>query len=217
MGRYQIDGGGAGFVVGVQGDKRAAPVILRKSMSDTSWLKINLSPDLGGELYSVSAPSSSVIYVCGSSGLVFKTIDGGVNWALHTVPTSQSLNSINFFNNTKGFAVGDSGTILFTSNGGLTGVDEETMPIPNNFVLYQNYPNPFNPSTVIKYSIAVAGNVTLKIFDLLGREVAKLVNKYHERGNFSVNYEASKLSAGVYIYTLSSGRFSQSKKLMLTK
>lgn len=94
---------------------------------------------------------------------------------------------------------------------------ETTSSIVNNFSLEQNYPNPFNPSTVIKYSIAVAGNVTLKIFDLLGREVAQLVNKYHEIGNFSVNFDASKLSAGVYIYTLSFGRFSQSKKLMVIK
>lgn len=94
---------------------------------------------------------------------------------------------------------------------------ETSSSIANNFSLEQNYPNPFNPSTVIKYSIADAGNVTLKIFDLLGREAAQLVNKYHERGNFSVNFDASKLSAGVYIYSLSSGRSSQSKKLMLIK
>jgi len=95
--------------------------------------------------------------------------------------------------------------------------ENPTEKIPTEFRLEQNYPNPFNPSTTIKYSIANAGKVTLKIFDLLGREVAQLVNNYHEKGNFSVQFNALKLSAGVYIYSLSSGVFHQSKKLILLK
>lgn len=100
----------------------------------------------------------------------------------------------------------------------ITPTDVEKIPsIINNFSLEQNYPNPFNPSTIIKYSIADAGNVSIKVFDLLGEEVAQLVNKYHEKGNFSVQFNALKLSAGVYIYSLSSGVFHQSKKLILLK
>ncbi|NJD21074.1 MAG: glycosyl hydrolase family protein [Melioribacter sp.] len=93
---------------------------------------------------------------------------------------------------------------------------EKTQQI-NNFSLEQNYPNPFNPLTIIKYSIADAGNVSIKVFDLLGKEVTQLVNKYHQEGNFSVQFDASKLSSGVYIYSLSSGSFYQSRKLMLIK
>ncbi len=97
-----------------------------------------------------------------------------------------------------------------------TGVGSVTQT-PNNYSLSQNYPNPFNPSTVIRYSIAEAGVVKLKISDLLGREVVELVDKYQEPGNHQINFEASGLAPGVYFYTLSSGKFSESKKLILLK
>jgi len=211
------NGGGSTFIVGVQGDWRAAPAILRQKMSDTSWSQANLFPSPDGELYGVSAPSSSTIYACGSSGLVFKTTDGGDNWILHSVPTTQTLHSINFFNNTKGFAVGDSGTILFTSNGGLTGVEEGTMPIPKIFLLFQNYPNPFNPSTKISWQSPVGSWQTLKIYDVLGNEVATLVDEWKEAESYSVNFNANNLSSGIYFYTLHAGNFDETKKLILTK
>lgn len=94
---------------------------------------------------------------------------------------------------------------------------KDTDNITTDFSLGQNYPNPFNPTTVIQYSIADAGNVTLKIFDLLGREVAQLINKYQDKGTYSVNWDASQIPAGAYIYTLSSGTNTISKKLMLLK
>ena len=182
------NGGGSTFIVGVQGDKRAAPVILRQKMSDTSWTQANLFPSPDGELSGVSTPSANVIYTCGSSGLMFKTTDGGDNWTLLSVPTTQTLHSIYFFSDTRGFAVGDSGTILFTSNGGLTSVDEEPQPMPNDFILFQNYPNPFNPETVISWQLAVSSYVTLKVFDVLGKEVATLVNEEKSPGAYEIEF-----------------------------
>ena len=87
----------------------------------------------------------------------------------------------------------------------------------NSFALSQNYPNPFNPSTMINYSLPQRNNVSLKIFDLLGREVANLVNETQEAGSHSVSFNASKLTSGVYIYTLRTGNNSMSKKMMLLK
>jgi len=208
-------GGGSTFIVGVQGDKYAAPVILRKQMSDTSWTQANLYP--GGELYGISAPSSSVIYACGSSGLVYKTKDGGDNWILHSVPTTQTLHSINFFNDTRGFAVGDSGTILFTSNGGLTDIADEQMPMPNNFVLFQNYPNPFNPSTVISYQLAVGSFVTLKVYDVLGNEVETLVNEFKPTGSYEIPFYAGNLSSGVYFSQLRQNNSLLTKKMIFLR
>lgn len=89
--------------------------------------------------------------------------------------------------------------------------------INSDFSLEQNYPNPFNPDTVIKYSIADAGNVSLKIIDLLGREVAQLVNTYQEKGSYFIKFDASNLSGGVYIYSLTFGSLNQRKKLLLLK
>lgn len=219
------NGGGSTFIVGVQGDWRAAPVILRKKLSDTSWSQSGVYPDPIGELRGVSAPSFSVIYTCGYPGLLYKTIDGGDNWILNSVPTSQSLNSIYFFNDTKGFAVGDSGTILFTSNGGVTGIDEDESSTPDKFQLSQNYPNPFNPSTVISWQLTVGSFVTLKIYDVLGNEIATLVNEEQQAGKHSVNFDATnnhllttnKLSSGIYYYGLKAGNYVQSKGMVYLK
>ncbi|MFA6596716.1 MAG: YCF48-related protein [Ignavibacteriaceae bacterium] len=211
------NGGGSTFIVGVQGDWRAAPVILRQKMSDTSWSRSGVYPDPDGELRRVSAPSSSVIYACGYPGLLYKTIDGGDNWILHSVPTSQSLNSINFFNDTRGFAVGDSGTILFTSNGGVTGIEKDEPSTPEKFQLFQNYPNPFNPSTVISWQLAVGSYVTLKIYDVLGKEVATLVNEFKSPGNYETPFYARNLSSGVYYYQLMQNNSLLTKKMIFLR
>lgn len=89
--------------------------------------------------------------------------------------------------------------------------------VADNFELSQNYPNPFNPVTNIKYSIANNTNVKLVVFDMLGREVATLVNGAQNAGSYEVNFNASNLSSGIYVYTLTAGNFSSSKKLTLLK
>ena len=91
----------------------------------------------------------------------------------------------------------------------------ETSPL--TYDLSQNYPNPFNPSTTIKFQIPNAGNVTLKVFDILGREVTTLVDEFKNEGRYEVNFNAGKLASGVYIYTIKSNDFTASKKLMLVK
>lgn len=87
----------------------------------------------------------------------------------------------------------------------------------NEFMLNQNYPNPFNPSTTISYQLPVSGNVTLKVYDLLGREAATLVDEYKPAGRYEVEFDAGQLASGVYYYTLQSGEFRSSKKLLLLK
>jgi len=85
------------------------------------------------------------------------------------------------------------------------------------YKLEQNYPNPFNPSTRIIYQVAAATNVKLEVFDMLGRKVATLVNERKDAGEYSVNFNASGLSSGVYFYRLQTDKFTQTKKLMLVK
>jgi hypothetical protein len=87
----------------------------------------------------------------------------------------------------------------------------------NTFNLAQNYPNPFNPSTQIQYSIAEAGLVSIKVFDILGRQVAELVNQNQSAGTYTVNFNAQNLSTGVYIYKIESGSFQASRKMVLMK
>ncbi len=106
------------------------------------------------------------------------------------------------------------------SNGGLiTGINSGNAVIntPENFKLSQNYPNPFNPSTVINYSIPKSGLVTLKVYDILGKEVASLVNEFKSAGSYDFKFNASNLSSGVYFYRLESGNFVETKKMSLMK
>ncbi len=88
---------------------------------------------------------------------------------------------------------------------------------PGRFFLEQNFPNPFNNSTFISYSIPRSNFVTLKIVDLLGKEVITLVDEYKEHGHYTVNYDAKNLATGLYFYILESGSFVQSKKMLLVK
>jgi hypothetical protein len=96
------------------------------------------------------------------------------------------------------------------------GIENENN-LPIHYSLNQNYPNPFNPATTISYSIPKAGDVSLKIFNVLGQEVRSLINEYQNAGTYKVSFDASSLTSGVYFYSLSSDNFLQVKKMMLVK
>ena len=89
--------------------------------------------------------------------------------------------------------------------------------LPKEFALFDNYPNPFNPTTTIEYAIPKASFVVLKIYDIIGEEVASLVNEQKPGGNYSVKFDASNLSSGIYFYRITSGNFMATKKLILLK
>ena len=93
----------------------------------------------------------------------------------------------------------------------------ELVNIPNEYALGQNYPNPFNPITMIKYQLPANGFVSLKVYDVLGKEVATLVNEYKVAGYYDVEFNATNLSSGVYFYKLQAGNFVVTKKLLLTR
>jgi len=96
-------------------------------------------------------------------------------------------------------------------------VGNSTKEIPNSYSLSQNYPNPFNPTTKINFALPKQGLVTLKIYDVLGREVRTLVNEVKSAGQYSVDFNASEFSSGVYFYKLESGTFSETKRMLLIK
>ncbi len=98
-----------------------------------------------------------------------------------------------------------------------TSVSQTTNAIPSKFTLLQNYPNPFNPSTKISYQLPVAAHVTLKIYDVLGRELKTLVNQHENAGIHLVTFEATNLPSGVYFFRLEAGAYHDSKKLLLLK
>jgi hypothetical protein len=97
------------------------------------------------------------------------------------------------------------------------GVEEIDGQIPSDYTLAQNFPNPFNPSTKIRYTVPEQANVSLKIYDVLGKEVAELVNVEQTAGTYEASFDASRLSSGIYFYQLSAGNVTISKKMMLLK
>ncbi len=100
----------------------------------------------------------------------------------------------------------------------VTGISSDKINIPKIFRLNQNYPNPFNPTTTITYQLPINSKVTLNIYDILGRQIKTLVNKLQQAGNYKVNFDASKLSSGVYFYRLTMNNgFTQTKKMLLLK
>ncbi|MFA6978537.1 MAG: T9SS type A sorting domain-containing protein [Ignavibacteriaceae bacterium] len=98
-----------------------------------------------------------------------------------------------------------------------TGMDTPKEQVPTTFALKQNYPNPFNPNTVISYQLSVDSKVNLKVFDILGNEIATLVNEEQPLGIYQVSYNQQQLSSGVYFYQLHAGDFVQTKKMILLR
>jgi hypothetical protein len=96
-------------------------------------------------------------------------------------------------------------------------IRESPEKIPSKFSLNQNYPNPFNPSTMINYQLSSAGNVEIKIFDILGNEIESLTNEYEQAGYHSRIFDASKLSSGIYLYRLKVGEYTETRKMTLLK
>jgi hypothetical protein len=109
-----------------------------------------------------------------------------------------------------GILYGDTNTV---------GINILFLNVPVNITLSQNYPNPFNPSTVIRYRLSAAGIVSLKVFDLLGKEVASLVNEKQSAGSYAVDFNSAEynLPSGIYFYTLNAGEFKETKKMVLIK
>jgi hypothetical protein len=107
--------------------------------------------------------------------------------------------------------------LYFDRYNATVGIQNNGGQIPAQYNLSQNYPNPFNPATKIDFAIPVSGNVSIKVFDMLGREIATIVNKEMKAGTYTADFDASKLSSGVYFYKLVSGNYLSTKKMVLVK
>jgi hypothetical protein len=143
------------------------------------------------------------------------TVDSGYTWQEIPTPGNAEINDIVFIDSTKGFAVGKDGVILkyeFKPNS-----VEMVFNNPESFFLYQNYPNPFNPETKLSFVIGHSSFVSLKVYDVLGKEVAVLVDEEKSRGEYEVQFNAAGLSSGIYYYRLTAGDYSSAKKMILMK
>jgi len=204
-----------GYMVG----SRVSPnygAIFKTTDAGNNWKSILITP--GNRLYSLALVDSMAVYVGSNNKIVFKSTNGGNNWITQQLPTYWAVTSSVFFvNQNTGYCCAGN-ELMKTTNGGNVFVKNISSEIPNEYRLFQNYPNPFNPNTNIKYQIKNNKFVTLKVFDLLGREVAILVNEFQKTGTYEVSYDGNNLTSGIYFYVLYADGFKiDSKKLILLK
>ena len=176
-----------------------------------SWTVVNNS----NSAYAVVASGTNLFASIG--GTVFLSTDNGTSWTDVNTGLTESVLSLVVF-----------GTNIFagTSDGGvwrrplsemITSVEQLSTNLPTNFYLSQNFPNPFNPSTTIGYQLAQGSKVTLKVYNVLGKEILTLIDEYKPRGRYEKEFSAVKLPSGVYFYQLSAGSFVETKKMLLIK
>jgi photosystem II stability/assembly factor-like uncharacterized protein len=158
---------------------------------------------------------------------IFRTTDSGASW--DTLQTSLTLNeviyNVEFFNPNISYGTNlnhiyqtiDGWVTYLIVDSAFTGINEQK-DIPMEYYLEQNYPNPFNPTTTINYSIPKAGNVVMKVYDILGNEIKVLVNEEKPTGKYSFSFTPnSTMLSGIYFYQLISGNFSKTKKMLFIK
>lgn len=143
------------------------------------------------------------------------TTNRGETWSEFETPDGTVVYDLQFSDSRTGYAVGENGVIL-KIDPTLVGV-EDYVETPDGFILHQNYPNPFNPTTKIQFQISDRGFVDLKVFDILGNEVATLVNEEKSAGEYEVEFNAKGLSNGIYFYQLKTNKTVQTKKMVYLK
>jgi hypothetical protein len=167
---------------------------------------------VGLEWYGDAFPSAENY----SNGGLFLTEDDGKTWKKLFDGPVNSLTSDN--SKPRNIYMGTGyGITKFLDTLTATSLNDNYNNLPLNYSLSQNYPNPFNATTVIKYTMPTAGFVTLKIYDMLGKEISTVINSHKYAGEHSITYTASDLASGVYLYRLQINDFISSKKFILLK
>lgn len=177
--------------------------------------------------FGIDAKDSNNIWSASGYKFIYST-DAGNNWQEKPTPDSTSIYDLVFINNQLGFACGENGALLKYIEDGSNVKSEEI--IANDFILYQNYPNPFgtkgftnNTTTKISWQSSVGSHQTLKVYDVLGNEVATLVNEYREAGKYEIEFNTVEthrgvsLPSGVYFYELKAGNYIEIKKMILIR
>lgn len=147
----------------------------------------------------------------------YYTLDGGKRWTVFLTPNGEAITDLKFSNKRHGVAVGQHASIL-RYNTDLVGIENSNISIPASIELKQNYPNPFNPQTVITFTLNKPQNVSLRIYDMLGKEIKTLTEGMTSPGFHSIKFDGANVPSGIYFYTLKiDNQFSQTKKMILIK
>ena len=194
-------------------------------------------------LYDIVFKNPNEGVVAGANGVVRYTSDGGMTWQEDTylssltdqdvisltlvdsnTVSSLTVNNYNKYSKNSNIAGGDTTYFLTVSSEPLVDVDDEENTTITQYKLEQNYPNPFNPTTKIRYTIpsnisteGKSFNTKLIVYDVLGNEIATLVDEYKTAGSYEVDFKQMDISTGIYFYKLKAGNFSETKKMILLK
>jgi photosystem II stability/assembly factor-like uncharacterized protein len=189
--------------------------IARSTDGGASWATVYNSGSQ--QLNSVSFADSSVGWVVGSHEIA-KSTNGGNTWASQSWPYPQRyLVAVYCVDPLHAWAVGDQLILRTRDGGGVTGVAPFANGLPNDLILCQNFPNPFNPQTTLRFALPNRSRVVLSVFDVLGREVTRLINSELNAGEHTVVFDATALPSGIYVYRLATDEASISKKCLLLK
>ena len=199
-----------GFIVGEFGS------IARSGDGGNSWGPVNSGTET--DLNSVFFPTANTGFILGKFGKILKSTNGGLAWYSQISNTALNLNSVYFISANIGYIAGNNGLLLKTTTGGeiTTGINLN-LNSQYEYKLIQNFPNPFNPTTNLEFGISKMGFVTLKVYDILGQEVKTLVNEIKPVGTYSMLFDGSNLSSGIYFYKMTAEDFSAIKKMLLIK
>ncbi|MBA4312999.1 MAG: hypothetical protein C0417_10255 [Chlorobiaceae bacterium] len=180
-----------------------------------NWNEVNTGI-ADAQVTSLATSGSNLFAVMNSK--VYLTTNNGTSWTNINTGLENSYADV----------ILTSGTYIFTGTYGdgiwrrslseiITSVEQINSHIPEKFALNQNYPNPFNPSTTIQFDIPKASFVTLKVYNVLGQEVATLVNENKKIGRYEVEFDGARMASGVYFYKLQTNHFTKTMKLLLIK
>lgn len=197
--------------------------IFKTTNAGNNWNRVHeITPYF--DIWSIQFLNENVGYTTFAFGKILKTTDAGNTWKIYQSIANFGFYNMHFTDVNTGYFVGGGGVILKTTNGcgDPIGIEPISNNIPERFELYQNYPNPFNPVTKIKFYIpkSTSGRnelTSLKIYDILGKEIAVPVNEILAPGEYEITWDATGLPSGVYLYRFNSGEYKVTKKLILLK
>lgn len=199
--------------------KDPQPHVFRTTNKGANWSDISSNlPDAPVNAFAIDPARPNVLFV-GSDVGAYVSFNTGGSWQF----LGQGLPMVSVYD----MKVHPTGNFLVAGTHGrsmykidlaqVLGISSGEENIASEFSLGQNYPNPFNPSTVINYTLKVSSNVSLKIFDMLGKEIAILVDKSQNAGSYDVRFDGSNLSGGIYFYSIEVNKFKETKKMLLIK
>jgi photosystem II stability/assembly factor-like uncharacterized protein len=190
--------------------------VLKTTNGGDNWFTQNSHTTYN--LNQICLSNSDKGWISGDNGKLIATSSGGSDWVVQNINISNKINSVAFFVN-KGWLCGSDGIIYHTNSGTIiTSIHKNTNEIPNKYCLYQNYPNPFNPSTIIKFDLPENSDVSMKIYDIQGKEIVSLINNEKlKAGNYYIDWNGERYSSGVYFCKISAGNYSRTVRMVLLK